>query len=364
MKNLKNSIAGYFHHHNKEFFIAIIVSVAASLMIYGLLLQRVLKSAVLLEDPYVVPKQEVKPDVVASPLTGVFVKPKLAKKPVTAIMIENSPEARPHSGLRNAGIVFEAVAEGGITRFVALYQENRPSLVGPVRSLRPYYLDWLMGFDAAIAHVGGSAPALQLVKQRGAKDLEQFRYGSSYWRATDRFAPHNVYTSFKKLDALQNSLGFKTSEFESYARTENEEDLLEAIKEGTADPPKVTNITADFSGALYKVQFKYNQKNNNYLRFLAGTAHKDRETGKQITAKNVVIIRMPTSIASTGHAVMKTLGNGDCVVFRDGVAIKCKWKKTKPTSQLQLLDADGQPVPLNRGSTWFLVVPTNRPVSY
>jgi hypothetical protein len=361
--SVKSKIINYFRKNYKEFLLAVFVGIASSAMVYGLLLQRIVDSSTMLGDLFIAKAEDPKPSGVPSPLTGVYVEEELVKKPVTAIMIENSPDARPHSGLRGAGVVFEAVAEGGITRFVALYQENRPSLVGPVRSLRPYYLDWLMGFDAPVAHVGGSAQALALVKQRNARDLDQFKYGNSYWRATDRYAPHNVYTSFAKLDALQKSLGYRNSDFSPYLRTEDEDELLESIADGTAETPKHTNITADFSGPLYKVQFKYNQENNDYLRFLAGAPHKDRESGKQLSAKNVVYIKMPTTYSGS-YAVMPTLGTGSCIVFRDGIAIKCNWKKTKPASQLQLLDADNNPVALNRGSTWFMVVPADRLFTY
>lgn len=114
------------------------------------------------------PKEEVKQEKetgpVRSELTGLETTVDKAKRPITAVMVENSPEARPQSGLKDAGVVFEAVAEGGITRFVALYQEAQPDLIGPVRSIRPYFVEWAAGFDAGLAHVGGSELALNMVK--------------------------------------------------------------------------------------------------------------------------------------------------------------------------------------------------------
>jgi hypothetical protein len=138
---------------------------------------------------------------VASPLTGVQVPPELAKRPVTGIMIENSIYARPQSGIQDAGVVFEAIAEAGITRFLTLYQDAKPQYIGPVRSLRPYYIDWAGSFDASIAHIGGSPDALKRIRN-GGKDLDQFFNSGSYWRQPTREAPHNVYTSFKLLDRL------------------------------------------------------------------------------------------------------------------------------------------------------------------
>lgn len=160
------------------------------------------------------------PSTVASPLTGIQVTPALAKRPVTDVMIENSIDARPQSGLESAGVVFEAVAEGGITRFSALFQEAEPQLIGPVRSVRPYYMDWVAPFQASVAHVGGSPDGLKKVRG-GMRDLDEFFNPGSYWRSTSRAAPHNVYTSFAKLDALNKSKGYKTSTFTSWPRKQD-----------------------------------------------------------------------------------------------------------------------------------------------
>lgn len=105
-----------------------------------------------------------------SPLSGEAVADQTATKAVTAIMLENSPDARPQSGLKDAEVVYEAVAEGGITRFLALYQQKQPETIGPVRSIRMYYVDWLTPYNASVAHVGGSAAALQLVRNGGYPD--------------------------------------------------------------------------------------------------------------------------------------------------------------------------------------------------
>ncbi len=146
-------------------------------------------------------KQEAPPKPTTEPsrLTGVEVAIELNNRPVSGIMIENSPDARPQSGLKDAGIVFEAIAEGGITRFLALYQESQPDYIGPVRSVRPYYLDFLMPFDAPIAHVGGAPQALSDIRSLGVKDLDQFANSGAYQRITTRYAPHNVYTSIAQL---------------------------------------------------------------------------------------------------------------------------------------------------------------------
>ncbi|HSW79674.1 MAG TPA: DUF3048 domain-containing protein, partial [Candidatus Saccharimonadales bacterium] len=151
------------------------------------------------------------PTVYYSPLTGNVVSQAETKNTVTAVMIENSDFARPQAGLREAGVVFEAIAEAGITRFMALYQEAKPKNIGPIRSARPYYALWALGFDAPYAHVGGSPEALGNIKQWHVKDMNQFAYGSYYHRISSREAPHNVYTSIDKLAAIERLNNWKTS---------------------------------------------------------------------------------------------------------------------------------------------------------
>lgn len=298
--------------------------------------------------------KQKEPTTKASPLTGVKVDIPLADRAVTGVLVENSPDARPQSGVIDAGVVFEAVAEGGITRYLTLFQEARPANLGPVRSLRPYYLDWVMGYDAAIGHVGGSADAMGLIGQRGAKDLDQFKYGAeAYWRTGDRVAPHNVYTNFDKLDALSARLGYTSSKFEPYKRK----------KDSPVTPATNTSLTFDFSGPLYTTNWAYEPASNTYLRSIAGAPDKDAGSGQQLAAKNVVYIPMPTTYNGK-YAVMQTLGNGDAVLFRDGVAVPVKWAKTNYNTMIELKNADGTPAELNAGKTWFQIVPAGRPVSY
>src|SRR6185369_4571690 len=147
------------------------------------------------------------PTTEASKLQGIQVGFDVNKRPVNAVMIENSEFARPQSGLDQAGVVFEAVAEGGITRFLTLFQDTNTAYLGPVRSVRPYYIQWALGFDAAIAHVGGSPEALSAMKSWSVKDLDQFANGSYFQRVNNRDAPHNVYTSTDQLHALESKKG-------------------------------------------------------------------------------------------------------------------------------------------------------------
>ncbi|HRF28674.1 MAG TPA: DUF3048 domain-containing protein [Candidatus Saccharibacteria bacterium] len=286
-----------------------------------------------------------------APLTGLLVKSEAAtKKPVTAIMIENSPDARPQSGLKDAEIVYEAVAEGGITRFMALYQQKKPQLIGPVRSVRMYYVQWVTPYNASVAHIGGSAKALKLVRSGGYRDIDQFFNDAYYWRATDRYAPHNVYTSFAKLDALNRAKGYKTSNPKTFERTD-----VEPAEKVTA---RKVNIT--ISSPLYNSVYTYSKKTNSYLRAQAGQPHTDREKG-QIRADVVIALRVNMSLVfEDGYREsIKTTGTGKAVIFQGGKAYRVTWERPNVKSQYSFKDAEGQPFTLARGTTWISAVPND-----
>lgn len=296
------------------------------------------------------------PTTVMNTLTGRQVDPAVNKIPVTAVMIENSREARPQSGLQEAGVVFEAIAEGGITRYIALYQDTAPESIGPVRSVRPYYIDWAFAFNPSIAHVGGSPEALQLLKTLKAQDLDQGANGSSFDRVTSRYAPHNVYTSFARLQALQQKKGFTSSEFTGFVFKEKAE---------PAETPAANTVNVNISGALYNSSYTYDKASNTYLRALAGTAHNDERTGKQIAPSNVVVMTMPYSIQSDRiHSQYGTIGSGEVQIFQDGSVVKGTWHKTSRESQITFVGADGQPIELSPGQTWLTAVNDSNKVAY
>jgi hypothetical protein len=302
---------------------------------------------------------KIPPKTVASPLTGVQIDPPLAERPVTGVMIENSLDARPQSGLNDAGVVYEAIAEAGITRFLALYQEDQPQYVGPVRSLRPYYIDWATPFDAGIAHVGGSPEALKQIRSKG-KDLDQFFNPGAYWRQSSRAAPHNMYTSFKNLDKLNKSKGYKHSKFTSWPRKDDQ----------PLATPKATTISVNVSSSSYNSTYKYDAKSNTYYRSEGGEKHlqlkspNDRKP-KQIHPKVLIVLAMPYGIESDGyHSQYDTYGKGTAIVFQDGNVTKGVWRKANRSAQFTFKDAEGKTIELDAGQTWVVAVAAANRVSY
>jgi hypothetical protein len=289
----------------------------------------------------------------ASKLMGVRISPELNKRPVTGIMIENSPDARPQSSLRDAGVVYEAIAEGGITRFLALYQENQPDYIGPVRSVRPYYVDLLLPYDASIVHAGGSAEGLAKVRNLGLKDIDHGANGGAFQRVRDRYAPHNLYTSMGALDQVSAGRGYTTSDVKKLDRKEEK------------PSPQITarSIDLTISSALYNVKYEYDQASNSYKRFLAGRPHTDHRSGQQIAPKTVVALAMGYSQNGI-YSVYQTTGTGQAFIFQDGTVKGVVWHRASEREQFVFTDDAGKKIPLNAGQTWFTLLKNPSQVSY
>lgn len=343
----------WIHRHPK----ATYAIAAAGLLIVGALVVLMMVYQKPQPTPVVTPaptpaQPAPQPVVYYSPLTGLKVASKAATTmPVTAVMIENSPSARPQSGLKDAGVVYEAIAEAGITRFMALYQQEKPQLIGPVRSVRLYDVDWYAPYNAGLAHVGGSQYALREVRNGSYRDLDQFFNGAYYWRSADRWAPHNVYTSFKNLDALNKAKGYTSSHFTGFSRVDAK----------PSDHPNATSIAINFSSATYNTSYKYDKKSNRYLRYMAGAPHLDREKG-QIAPTVVVAMRVDEStVLQDGYREqITTTGSGKATIFQNGTATNATWHKSSRKGQLTFTNDKGEDVPLVRGQTWIAAVPNGR----
>jgi hypothetical protein len=334
---------------------ALLVMVGIVAAVYFLFIQ----STPVTSAPVIRKIEAPKPTTIAAPLTGLQIDPSLATRPVTGIMIENSPDARPQSALQDAGVVFEAIAEGGITRFITLFQDTQPTYIGPVRSLRPYYLDFGTPFDASFAHVGGSPDALAQVRN-GPVDLDQFFNADSYWRQPTRDAPHNVYTSFAKLDGLNQLKGHLTSKFTGWPRKNDQPSKAPAAK----------SIDLSISSFYFNVHYDWDAASNSYFRFEGGKPHlstssADDTTGQQLHPKVVIVPIMNYSIVdSGGHSGYGVNGSGSVYIFQDGGVTQGTWSKADRASQFQFKDTAGNDIKLNAGQTWVTVLSDSSKVTY
>lgn len=329
------------------------------------------KRAVVADQPQKVITKKVAPTPIYSTLTGLPVADaSVNQKPVTAVMVENSIDARPQSGLGDAGVVFEAVAEGGVTRFMALYQDTAPTNVGPIRSARPYYISWALGFDAGYAHVGGSDAGLADIKAWGVRDLDQFYNGSSYHRISSRAAPHNVYTGIDTLNQLEASKGYTSSTYTGFARTSDDPYKAPAANgQATDSRTPATSINFSLSGPTYDPHFDYVAASNSYNRSEAGEPQTDANTGKQLSPKVVIAMVLQLgrgALDSSGayYSDYTTTGSGTAYIFQNGTVQTGQWSKASNTAQLSFTDASGKVIPLNRGQTWISAVSATSAVSY
>jgi len=306
-----------------------------------------------------------KPILAPSPLTGLEVSPAVAANPVTAVIQENLyPNARPQSGLSSAGVVYEALVEGGITRYEAFYQEPFPADIGPVRSLRTFFAYWGREYNVPVVHAGGNIDAINLITPLGMKNIDGLANGSYFRRITTRAAPHNFYIYGPSLQKLVSDKGFATApDFTAWPRKSD-------TKPSKTAPvaPTAATITVNFSGFDYQAKFTYNATTDNYTRYLAGVLDTDANGNTPIQPKNVVVMYEPFSLKlTTGNEetpVLGLIGTGKVQVFEDGNVTQGTWTKSSNTARTTFTDAAGKPIALNRGQTWVCVVPVGNSVVY
>jgi hypothetical protein len=276
------------------------------------------------------------------------VNPRLA-----AVMVENSFEAWPLSGVAAASVVYEAPVEADIPRFLLIFpSDSTVSAVGPVRSARPYYLDWVAEYGVPMyIHVGGSSEALSLIDDRGIFDINEMRRGWYFWRDEDRPAPHNAYTSGKLWRSALDKYGA------DYAASTTAPWAFDDRTACLADCADRVDIR--FSNGGYSVAWKYNATTDRYDRYGQSDAAPDRDAdGAVVSADTVIVERVRASVIdAVGRKAVDTLGAGEATGFRSGYAIAGRWSKADRESRTRFTDADGREIPLKAGTIWIEIVP-------
>lgn len=275
------------------------------------------------------------------------------------MMIDNHPDAYPQSGLNRASVVFEALAEYGITRFMAVFpgelaNDERP--LGPVRSARLYFVQWAMGFGAFYAHAGGSPAGLELAQSTTAiVNLDALRNESSpyFFRIeTDtRVAPHNLYTNGSLLQE-------RAAAEQPFTRTDvgfRYRLALPADQRGAAQAFSYYFLYDDAP-----VGWQYDPTSNNYFRTRYGKAAIDEVTNTQLATQNVVVMQVeeaPIEGDPKSRIDQKVVGTGKAILYRDGLREEITWQKDSPEAPLQFLDANGKDVQFTAGQIWISAVP-------
>jgi hypothetical protein len=284
------------------------------------------------------------------PVTGLPLFEEVEDLQVFGVMIDNHFDAWPPSGIDEAILVVEAPVEAGISRMIAFFDETQEiGLIGPVRSARPYYLDWNNELDALLTHVGGSNAALDLIASGGTFDLNQYWLSEYFWRSTQRYAPHNVYTSTEKLNA------YVLNREEAGRAPE----LLYGIwkfKDADFEGESAVGVRIDFAPPVYVVDWEFDLESRQYLRSQANEAH-TTDANVQIAADNVAIVITDVIIIDgVGRRSIDTIGEGEAYVLQDGVVIEGAWKKPSATERLRFYNDEDVEIEMNAGRTWIEVV--------
>jgi len=275
-----------------------------------------------------------------------------------AVMVENNEEAWPLAGLDKANLVIEAITEADIPRFVAFFVNNEDiNKIGPVRSARLYYLDWIEPYKPLYMHVGGSPEALSKLKSYDIVNLDQFFNDQYYWRDKWRYMPHNVYTSSDLIkQALTDKNLNQPADYETWQYKDD------PVKDTL--PDQVSDIIINYSQTYYKVRWQYNKDENNYIRYQQNDIDK-MENGEWIKARNVIVQVNPMKVLDDlGRKRITTTGEGKAWVFRDGQTIEAKWQKDATNKITRYFDNNAKEIELNGGTTWIEVIPNEDYLRY
>ena len=278
---------------------------------------------------------------------------------VVGIMVDNHPDARPESGISKAKIVYEAPVEGGLTRYLAIFDSKQVvSQIGPVRSARAYFLDWMQEYGRGLyMHSGGSPEALNLIKVRNIFDANEFFWGQYYNRSQERPAPHNLYTGNVNWLEIIKKYGNKSSLFTADKAWKYSRVAGQTIG-------KKSELKIPFSES-YEVTWTYDAKNLNYIRSRNGIKETDKD-GSEVRARNILV--QITGVKeingdSKGRVDVTTIGSGEAIILKKGAVIYGTWKKTSLTSRTRFYDKNKKEVVLIPGNTWVEIVPANVNVS-
>ncbi len=274
-----------------------------------------------------------------------------------AIMVENSEGARPQSGLDKANIIYEVLAEGGITRFLAIYYDQDAEEVGPIRSARPYFVSKSLEHQAVYIHVGGSEEAYNFIKEENIDDINEFVDFEPFWRSTDREPPHNLYTSTSKLRKESNKLGY-------IEMIKKQEYQFEIDRNERLTGRETDSIVIPYN-STYTVSYQYQPESMKYIRFMNGEPHIDAKTKKQLAVDNIIIQFAGTKILDEeGRLAIDFVGKGTGLLFIKGNSTEIAWEKPDLRARTVFLDKEGNRIALTPGNVWIQIVPSDLRIQY
>ncbi|MFB9324464.1 DUF3048 domain-containing protein [Paenibacillus aurantiacus] len=298
-----------------------------------------------------IPEAEAETSGYIAPLTGLPADREVTARPI-AVMINNMGKARPQSGLPHADVIWEVLAEGGITRLVAIFQSDEfKDPIGPIRSIRPYLIELGESYGGVLVHAGGSPDAYAILQRQHKEHLDEItNAGSYFWRESFRKAPHNLYSNLEKIRAGALKKAYAT-------------DVLAPIHPfseagGTTGGSAATKVDISFMLKSYRVSYAYDAATGLYARSINGKPHTDLTTKEQLKATNLVLM-------GTAHKVLDDVGRlevdmesgGPAKLIQKGLAVDAQWERG--VDGVIRIMKDGSELPLVPGRTFYHVVPNS-----
>lgn len=291
-----------------------------------------------------------------APFSGELTEEEKWARPVLAT-INNHPHARPQSGISQADIVYEFMAEGNVTRFLALFQSELPETLGPIRSARDYFIFLAKGMDAFYVAHGYSPDAQKLLANRYVDNVNGMQYdGTLFKRSTDRKAPHNSYITGDNILAAMEKVGASAeiAKIPPFVFHESAED----VKIGDSASMIVVRFSAsqDFINT-----FSYNVETETYNRMVNGIVTTDKANGEQVELSNIIVMEADhRTIDSVGRQSVDIESGGKAVLFQAGIVKELEWKNDEG---FLVPMENGVPAKLLPGKTWIHIIPTYSGIS-
>ncbi|MGM9522029.1 MAG: DUF3048 domain-containing protein [Oscillospiraceae bacterium] len=296
-----------------------------------------------------------------NPLTGLPVDEDISDQRPYAIMINNIKVATPQAGIGYADIIYETLAEGGLTRLLAVYQDvSDVETIGSVRSARPYFIDLAQGHDAIYIHAGGSDDAYTELKNRSVAHIDGVNgSGETFfrdsWRKANMGYEHSLMLDTTLLDAYNEKYKLRTEHNDSY-------ECNMVFSDSPSHPGEsAENVKVVYSSAK-STSFAFDAESKSYKVSQYGAAMKDSSTGEQVTVKNIIVLyasitQIPGDSAGRMRAVLTGSGSGYFIC--NGVCSEITWSKDSYTSQFVYKFSDGTAVEFGRGTTYISIIPSS-----
>lgn len=296
-----------------------------------------------------------------------------SKERPIAVVYDNNVDAWSHSGLSNAYAIYEFPVEGGESRVLGFYKNKKDLVVGPIRSARHYFLDYILEHDAIFAHIGQSPKARADIQTLDISDINGQAYDSGsvrnkkstkeYWRESSKYSPHNSYSDLTNLKDISEKQGFKkeTNQKVPFKYSAINVDLPEDKSK------KIKSLT----GAYHEgnaTEFIYSEKTKMYQKKSKGVLQLDEKTGKPLELKNIVILKTSVTVLPDGDLKdrknVKTTGVLEGIYSTNGRVMKIKAKKDSRAAKTKYLDEEGNEIIFNDGITFVMIVPDKKPGYY